>query len=187
MKKIIFLFTLAAFSFAFIQLTEAYKKDEPQYIPPSKQRTGDAAKGYEYLITGDYLKSGIPYSFFFMGAPKDSNNYLQRSGLNKNLSHDFTAVQAPNGEMVVAPNCLQCHAQFFDGKLIVGLGNSFSDFTMNRAGTALIAENFLKNLKGEQAKKYEAAKNFLTALKTISPNLVTGTKGVNLADGLANL
>jgi hypothetical protein len=69
-------------------------------------------------------------------------------------------VQAPNGEMVVAPNCLQCHAQVFDGKLIVGLGNSFSDFTMNRGGTAMLAENFLKNLKGDNVKKYDAAKTF---------------------------
>ena len=161
--------------------------DEPEYIPASKQRSGDAVKGYDYLTTGDYLKSGIPYSFFIMGTPKDSSNNLQRSGFNKNISYNFTAIKAPNGEMIVAPNCLQCHAQIFEGKLIVGLGNSFSDFTVNRGSTALIAESFLKNLKGEQAKKYDAAKNFITAIKMISPKLITSTKGVNLADGLAAL
>jgi len=187
MKKLIILLTISFLAFAFVKLTDTFPKDDPQYIPPSKQRSGNVAKGYEYLTTGDYLKSGIPYSFFFMGAPKDTNNFLNRNGLNKNLSHDFTAVQAPNGEMVVAPNCLQCHAQVFDGKLIVGLGNSFSDFTMNRGGTAMLAENFLKNLKGDNVKKYDAAKNFLTAIKAISPKLITSTKGVNLADGLAAL
>jgi len=187
MKKLIILLTISFLAFAFVKLTDTFQNDDPQYIPPSKQRSGNVAKGYEYLTTGDYLKSGIPYSFFFMGAPKDTNNFLNRNGLNKNLSHDFTAVQAPNGEMVVAPNCLQCHAQVFDGKLIVGLGNSFSDFTMNRGGTAMLAENFLKNLKGDNVKKYDAAKNFLTAIKAISPKLITSTKGVNLADGLAAL
>ena len=187
MKKLIILLTISFLAFAFVKLTDTFPKDDPQYIPPSKQRSGNVAKGYEYLTTGDYLKSGIPYSFFFMGAPKDTNNFLNRNGLNKNLSHDFTAVQAPNGEMVVAPNCLQCHAQVFDGKLIVGLGNSFSDFTMNRGGTAMLAENFLKNLKGDNVKKYDAAKNFLTSIKAISPKLITSTKGVNLADGLAAL
>ena len=34
--------------------------EDPVAVPPSKQRTGDADKGYEYLITGDYIKSGIP-------------------------------------------------------------------------------------------------------------------------------
>ena len=38
-------------------------------------------------------------------------------------------VKAPNGEIVVAPNCLQCHAQVFENKLIIGLGNSTVDFT----------------------------------------------------------
>ncbi len=67
--------------------------------------------------------------------------------------------------MVVAPNCLQCHAQIFDGKLVVGLGNSFSDFTKQIGGTAIMAEKFLQNLKGDNAKKYDAAKNFITAVK----------------------
>lgn len=187
MKKTITLLILILGSFSFIQLNNAFQQEEPQYIPPSKQRRGDATKGFEYLTTGDYLKSGIPYSFFIMGIPKDSNNFLQRTGLNKNLPHAFTAVKAPNGEMVVAPNCLQCHAQVFDGHLVVGLGNSFSDFTINRQSTALIAEGMLKKLTGANAKKYDAAKNFITALKAISPKLVTSIRGVNLADGLAAL
>jgi len=187
MKKLIVLFFIAASCFAFATLTDKYVKEEPEPIAPSKQRTGDAAIGFQYLVTGDYLKSGIPYSMFFLGSPKDTNNFLQRTGNNKNLPHDFTAVKAPNGELVVAPNCLQCHAQVFDGKLIVGLGNSLSDFTINRESTALIAEKFLKNLSGENAKKYDAAKNFITSLKAISPNLVTSTRGVNLADALAYL
>lgn len=186
MKKTLVLFTIVLLSFAFINFTTLLEQaDNPTYIPPSKQRTGDATKGYEYLTTGDYLKSGIPYSFFILGAPKDTNNYLNRSGFNKNLSHDFTAVKAPNGELVVAPNCLQCHSQVFDGKLVVGMGNSFSDFTVNRQSTALMAEKMMKNLTGPNAKKYEAAKNFIDALKVISPSLITSTKGVNLADALA--
>lgn len=188
MKKIFILFFIACVSFAFISITDKLEEDDtPTYIPPSKQRTGDASKGYKYLTTGDYLKSGIPYSFFIMGVPKDSNNYLNRSGFNKNLSHDFTAVKAPNGELVVAPNCLQCHSRVFDGRLVVGMGNSFSDFTVNRQSTALIAEKMMKNLTGTNAKKYEAAKSFIDALKVISPNLITSTKGVNLADALAAL
>ena len=187
MKKSIILLLITAVCFAFVGITDNYSKDEPEKIPASKQRTGNAAIGFKYLTTGDYLKSGIPYSLFVLGLPKDTNNYLNRSGNNKNLSHDFTAVKAPNGELVVAPNCLQCHAQVFDGKLIVGLGNSLSDFTTNRQSTAVFAEQFLKNLTGVQAKKYEAAKNFITSLKTIAPQLIVSTKGVNIADKLAYL
>lgn len=188
MKKLIVLISILVCCMAFVTITTKFKEGEnPEFINPSKQRSGDAAKGFTYLTTGDYLKSGIPYSLFFMGVGKDTNNYLNRTGNNKNLSHDFTAVKAPNGELIVAPNCLQCHAQIFDGKLIVGLGNSLTDYTINRQGTALFAEKFLKNLTGENAKKYEAAKNFITAIKTVAPQLITTTKGVNLADALAAL
>jgi cytochrome c2 len=187
MKKLSVLFFIAVICFAFVTITENYSGDETEFINPSKQRSGDAAKGFTYLITGDYLKSGIPYSLFFMRSPKDTNNFLQRTGNNKDIPYSFTAVKAPNGELVVAPNCLQCHGQIFEGKLIVGLGNSLTDYTINREGTALFAEKFLKKLTGENAKKYEAAKNFIRSIKAVSPSLITGTKGVNLADALAAL
>ncbi|MDN3658048.1 c-type cytochrome [Ferruginibacter paludis] len=186
MKKLSILLAMVITGFAFASLTNRLNEN-PEFIAPSKQRTGDVAKGYQYLITGDYLKSGIPFNLFMLGTGKDTTNFLQRDGYNKNLNYSFTAVKAPNGVLVAAPNCLQCHGQVFDGRLIVGLGNSLSDFTQNRQGTALFAEKFLQNLKGEEAKKYDAAKNFIQAIKAVSPELITTTKGVNLADALAAL
>ena len=173
--------SIALLSLSFDRI--AGRPDQPLPIPASKQRTGNASAGYEYLTTGDYLKSGVPYTMFLMAGGKDTSNLLHRDGPNKNLSFENTAVKAPNGQLVVAPNCLQCHAQVFDGQLIVGLGNSLMDFTVNRKGTIVMLENFLKN----SPEKYEAAKNFITAIKTISPNLLTTTKGLNLADVLAAL
>ncbi len=188
MKKLIVLFIIITGCMAFVTISSRFNDGEkPEFINPSKQRPGDAAKGYAYLTTGDYIKSGIPYNLFLMGAAKDTSNLLNRTGNNKNIPPDFTAVKAPNGELIVAPNCLQCHAQVFDGKLVVGLGNALADYTINRQNTALFAEQFLKNLKGENAKKYDAAKYFLTAIKTVAPDLITTTKGVNLADALAAL
>ena len=184
MKKFSIVFLIAATCLAFVNITGKYGEEDPVYIAPSKQRTGDAATGYNYLITGDYLKSGIPFSFFSM-ARKDTANLLQRTGNNTNVPFDFTAVKAPNGEVIVAPNCLQCHAQVFDGKLIIGLGNSITDFTVNRQGTAVMAEKFLKTFSGEQSKQYQASKNFITVVKAISSKFIVSTKGVNAADGLA--
>ncbi|MBO9636388.1 MAG: hypothetical protein J7578_25020, partial [Chitinophagaceae bacterium] len=82
------------------------------HIPPSPQRMGgDSLKGFQYLTTGDYVKGGIPFNVFLMGMGKDTRNYLNRDGKNEKLSHEYTAITAPNGEVLVAPNCLQCHAQ----------------------------------------------------------------------------
>lgn len=42
-------------------------------IPPTEQREGDAARGYQYLITGDFLKAAYLTTFSSMqmapGAP----------------------------------------------------------------------------------------------------------------------
>ncbi len=161
--------------------------DKPVPIPASIQRTGDAKQGYTYLTTGDYLKSGIPYSYFLLGFGKDKNNYLKRDGMNDGISHEYTAVKAPNGETVVAPNCLQCHAQVFDNKLVIGLGNSMIDFTDRKklnARNAILAERILQ--KGDP-RKYTAAAPFLKAMKAIGDNLYTQVRGVNSADRLADL
>ncbi len=51
----------------------------------------------------------------------------------------------------------------------------------------MMAERILQSLKGDEVKKYDAAKNFITAVKAVAPGLVISTKGVNLADRLAAL
>ncbi|MER3471357.1 MAG: hypothetical protein C4330_08480 [Chitinophagaceae bacterium] len=127
----------------------------------------------KYLIAGDYIRSGIPYSAYMMAGGKVKDNYLQRDGDNKNLSYALTAVKGPNGEVIVAPNCLQCLARPFDNKLIIGLGNTFIDFTKdsktNLKGISMM-ESFLKKVA---PKKYEAAASFITSSKAINPYLFT--------------
>lgn len=158
------------------------------HIPPSPQRMGgDSLKGFQYLTTGDYVKGGIPFSVFVMGMGKDTRNYLNRDGKNEKLSHEYTAITASNGEILVAPNCLQCHAQVMDDQLFMGLGNSMIDFTQNEKLN-------IKNLKKVEAwlkltspKKYEAAKSFIEVTKAIGPYLSTEVRGVNAADRLAAL
>ena len=188
MKKMLVLILLGAMIVAFTTvLQKDYRKEEPVPIPASPQRSGDAAAGYRYLTTGDYIKSGIPYNYFLLGFGKSTMNYLHRDSLNAEISHEYTAVKAPNGETVVAPNCLECHAQVFDNKLYIGLGNTMIDFTDRRklnSRNAATAEAILQ--KGDP-KKYEAAGPFLRAMKVIGGQLYTEVRGVNSADRLADL
>ena len=121
-----------------------------------------------------------------MANKKDTNNFLNRPGLNKNVPYDYTVINAPNGEVVAAPNCLQCHGGVFEGKLYVGLGNASMDFTNSKATANAPAQLYnLLSLNG--GKKFEAAKNFLVATKTIALNLQTNVRGVNSADRLASV
>ena len=190
MKKTMVLILLGMVGIAFTEAlrVEALRgEDQPVPIPASPQRSGDAARGYSYLTTGDYIKSGIPYNYFFLGIPKDTNNYLKRDSLNAVVPHAYTAVKAANGETVVAPNCLECHAQVFEGRLYVGLGNSMIDFTDRRKLNPRAAGLAEKMLMQSDVRKYDAALPFLRAMKTISGQLYTEVRGVNSADRLADV
>ncbi len=148
MKKLVTLTLIGTLLLAFTTVLHHYREDKPVPIPASPQRSGDSRRGYRYLTTGDYLKSGIPYSYFLLGIGKNNNNYLQRDTPNAIIGHEYTAVAAPNGQIVVAPNCLQCHAGIFNNKLVIGLGNSQIDFTDRKKlnpGNAAMAEGILKN------------------------------------------
>jgi hypothetical protein len=185
MKKLLVILGLICLSFSSIILFKP--GNEPVPIQASKQRSGDAKAGFIYLTTGDYLRSGIPLSYFKLGFGKTTINYLNRDGKNKDIPYDYTVVNAPNGEPVVAPNCMQCHAQVFEGRLIMGLGNSTIDFTHGGKldpKNAAAAERLLKNV---DLKKYEASEPFLRVVKVIGGQLHTKVRGVNTADRLAAL
>ena len=186
MKKMLVLAMFGMVGLAFTKTLRFSVGEEPVPIPASPQRSGDAAEGYRYLVTGDYIKSGIPYDYFLLGFGKTAANLLNRDSLNAQVSHEYTAVKAANGEVIVAPNCLQCHAQVFDGKLYVGLGNSMIDFTdrkkLNSRG-AVLAEKML----ARDQRKYEAAEPFIRSMKAIGDELYTEVRGVNSADRLADL
>lgn len=183
MNKSLLLILLTTLVGLFSFLTDPEERPVP--IPPSQQRmNGDVAKGYQYLISGDYVKGGVPENIFRMGVGKQPI-LLERDSLNKGIPHEYTAIKADNGEILIAPNCLQCHAQVFEGKLYIGMGNTFADFSdkenLNKDRLEK-AEKFLKTL---HPKKYRAAASFFEVAKTVGPYLYTATRGVNAADRLA--
>ena len=155
--------------------------DKPIAIAAQQQYPGDAEKGYWYLVEGDYLKSGIPYSFFKLSGMKENENYLRRRAANATIPYNYTLVKAPNGEQVVSPNCLFCHAQKFGDELIVGLGNSLSDYTTPQDATMGMLEIAVKAMG---SKKSEAAMPLIKSAKAANPYLVAECKGVNVADRL---
>lgn len=153
----------------------------PVPIPANDQRSGDAHKGYEYLITGDFLKSGLPYGAFVMNNGKDKDNLLQRTGKNATVGYGYNVIVHKGIEMVI-PTCLQCHAAELDGKLVIGLGNTSLDFS-NTSKTDFSGR--INMLRTMAPKQYEAAAPFLTAFATTYPLMETDVRGVNTADRLA--
>ena len=188
MKKIRLLLVLTIATGIFISFTNADNNEKPVYIPPSEQRNGDAAKGYDYLINGDYIKSGVPYGYFTLLNGKNKANVLDRTGKNATVGPDFTVVTAPNGVEIVAPNCLQCHGDMFEGKYYVGLGNTSSaDFSNISSQDNFKNNAALKIMKTVSPKQYEAASTVIRSFNAISPLMESEVRGVNVADRLAAL
>lgn len=159
------------------------KADQPVAIPANPQQTGDASKGYYYLITGDYIKSGVPYNIYQKGQKfQPSKPSLNRSGPNAAIPYDFTYIKAANGAELVVPNCLFCHAQTWGDSVVVGLGNSLSDYTMPQDASLKMSELALNVLASDEEKA--AGANLIRSGKAAFPYLVTATKGVNIADKL---
>ena len=94
--------------------------------------------------------------------------YLERDAANEGIPHDYTAVKAFNGEIVIAPNCLQCHAQVFEDKLYIGLGNTFVDFSDRETMSVKNLEKAEKLLKTLTPKKWKALNIFLKWLKLLA-------------------
>src|SRR4029078_12472968 len=117
MKKLFVALGIVISCISFV--TIASVEDDPVVIPPSKQRMGNADSGYHYIINGDYVNSGIPFGMYNLGFKKEKKNLLNWQNKNAEVRYDLNVVSAVNGEKVVVPNCFQCHAEFFDGKLIV--------------------------------------------------------------------
>ncbi|MCK0189233.1 c-type cytochrome [Arenibacter sp. F20364] len=213
MKKIKFLITAYVFIFVVLSCSKDSKEDlvdavitkdpteqpidEPEVeapliesspLPDNPQRSGDAAKGYEYLIQGEYMSSGVPYDAFLLGTNENPDNRLNRSGDNANLPYDYTAITAPNGARVVAPNCMACHASSINNEFIIGLGSHDADFTVNRAANIALLNSGIRALYGgEESAEWQAYEQFRKSIIAIGPRTITETRGSNPADKITQV
>ncbi len=153
-------------------------------ISASPQRIGDANKGWEYLITGDYVNSGPPLDLAttFFG---ESDNLLDREGDNANLPYQFNAVTAANGVKVAAPTCLTCHAEFLNGQLVPGLGDNTVDYSQDQGGQTQLLTTAIHTFYGANSPEAVAYEPFRRATEVISEQTITAVRGVNPAGKLA--
>lgn len=151
----------------------------------SSQRTGDPVLGEEYLLYGDYVDAGIPLNIYLSALGSDSENLLDRTGVNAEIAPGYTAITADNGVEVVAPNCMQCHAGEIDGQFILGLGNNLSNYTLDQTNLINLTDGLVINAYGQNSPEWNAYFPFSRASKAIGDQLITEVVGVNGADKLA--
>ncbi len=165
--------------------TEPSTPEGTSFIEPSIQRTGDPTAGYDYLVNGNYVSSGIPFTIFKAVFGDDNENLLGRSGDNATIAPNYTAVVHENGQKIVVGNCMQCHAEKINGDYIVGLGNNTLNFTEDQSGLIPLIDAAINTFYGPPPNdQYEAYEAFRDAILAVGPHLITNARGVNTADML---
>ena len=156
-------------------------------IPASPQiGGGDPEKGFDYIINGDYIGSGIPLDLMAKRLQKRGNDpVLKREGINANIPYVLTAFRAANNIDVVNGNCFTCHAGSVNGKIVLGLGNSFSDFQTNMKPLSKGLRLAMKLKYGKKSPEWAAYQDFDYYFKESAPYIKTNQPGVNPAAHLA--
>jgi mono/diheme cytochrome c family protein len=108
-------------------------------IPGSPQAPGDPEEGYRALLEEGYVTCGIPYSMFALAAPLLGNFATGeplpgRTGKNADVPYSWTVHTSSSGAEIVSLNCLECHAGYFNGELVMGLGKADADYTESIGG-----------------------------------------------------
>ncbi|CAH1001303.1 hypothetical protein LEM8419_02204 [Neolewinella maritima] len=158
-----------------------------QVIPPSPQpQGGDPVAGLDYLIHGDYIGSGVPIEIMRKQAPKMPQDSLYaRNALNEGMPYFMTAFLAPNGAETVNGNCFTCHAGRVDGQLVLGLGDSWSDYQ----SSMVIMGQGMRIGMGVKYKRDDpevaAFEDFGLYFKAMAPKIKTTQPGSNPAFRLA--
>ena len=155
---------------------------DPSFVAGSPQRAGDPDAGYAALVNNGYVGCGIPYSAYaqvFPSAPAEQR-IPGRNAANAAIGYNVTRFTTTSGVDVVGPNCLTCHAAPLLGKIVVGLGDSAADFTVDYAGQASGAQLLVT----DPAEKAELAK-FLARANALGPYTRTLTIGITPSDNVA--
>jgi cytochrome c553 len=150
-------------------------------VPAAKQREGDPELGYWALLNKPYVTCGVPYRAYKKSAPKPPpfQRIPGRKGPNAKLPYMLTSFVTRDGVALVTSNCLSCHAAYFNGQLVVGLGNEALDFTQDPLDSVESVGVYVKG-KAEVAEWRKWADRMVA----IAPYMVTDTVGVNPAPNL---
>ena len=151
------------------------------YIEPSAQRSGDADAGYTYLVTGDYVGSGVPieiYNSVFGNSDQD----LGRTGDNAGIPYNYTVVDKGNSVKVATVNCLNCHAENLMGEVVLGLGSNRGDYTNNSGDNFTLLDLAVRFRYGQNSPEWNAYFPASRAGKVVGPKIITEVRGPNPAD-----
>jgi hypothetical protein len=156
-----------------------------EILPASTQRTGNVEKGYDYLINGNYVDGGVPFSLWLSLRKENNDKILKRQGDNAKVDYPYTVVTTSYNTRAVGANCLNCHASYINNEFVMGLGNSTFDFSTDQTATLNLLDLVMKSNYSLNSPDYQAFIPYKRGFQAISPLTITETVGVNPADKYA--
>jgi mono/diheme cytochrome c family protein len=155
-------------------------------VPASVQQPpGDPQAGLDYLIYGDYIGSGIPLEFFRKKMSNQLDTVLKRSGENAYVHYTANIFAAANGVQVLNGNCFTCHAGKLEGEIVLGLGESFSDYRKNLGPMSKLMRLGVRLRYKKDSPEWEAFDDFSLYFRKMAPHIQTNQPGGNPAFRLA--
>lgn len=157
------------------------------HLPPEPQRPGDPEKGWELLIHEGYVGCGLPASAFPLlkyVTPVTPNDVLpDRTGPGANFPYKWNHHVTDAGVELAVPNCLMCHAERFNGELVIGLGDVTSDYTADFAEVSKLVD-FLEPIQDQLFTPEEQAElsKFVSRIRKLGGGTRMRTVGTNPAN-----
>ncbi|HET6582845.1 MAG TPA: hypothetical protein VFG69_05345 [Nannocystaceae bacterium] len=154
-------------------------------VPAEPQTEGDPESGRYQLLHEGYVSCGIPTSMWalvvpFLGGFVGGETLPGREGANADMPYNWTVHVANSGVEIASQNCLSCHAGYFNGELVVGLGTADTDFTQRiDQQLALVPTPSLPGGALGELSRY------LDRLKALGPYTAMRTIGTNPAEPIA--
>ncbi len=151
-------------------------------IPATEQiMTGNSIAGFKYLTEGDYIGSGTPYQLIKNKMQKRPDTILARNGDNEYAFYWGNVFKTNNGVKVFAGNCFTCHSATLNEKVILGLGNTNSQYQENKSLPTKLLRLFVKTKYKKNGDTRTAFQPYSNSIKVLSPYILTNNGIVNPA------
>lgn len=168
---------------SYVGLQSSFTEKAIYPIEPYQQdTTGDPVAGYAYLVYGDHIGNGIPIDIFSKYFPRVEDTVLKRKGENRTIPYGYNAFKRPQDSLlVVSGNCFSCHASKLNGKVVLGLGDAFSNFTKGANFTFKYLNWQVRRTYGKDSEVWEHYEEQAAWLRAIGKHVKLDNPGQNPA------
>ncbi len=156
-------------------------------VPATPQQLdGNPEAGLHFLVYGNYLGSGVPWDMVQKRLTKRVQDTVwRRTGPNAHAPYMMNVFEAANGVPVLNGNCFTCHAGELQGRLVPGLGNSFSDYRQSLKPLADMTNLSVSLKYNKRSPERTAFQDFGNYFRKMTPHIRTNQPGANPAFRLA--